>query len=121
MTTSPETPDVQQLVGEWLTLPDIAEALQLKVQRVRQLIAEHQLVALRLDGVLRVPAAFIQDGAVLKGLPGTLTVLSDSGYSDEEAVRWLYTAEDSLPGRPIDALVENRGTEVKRRAQASAF
>ena len=26
-----------------------------------------------------------------------------------------------LPGRPIDALLENRGAEVKRRAQAMAF
>ena len=26
--------------------------------------------------------------------------------------------DDDLPGRPIDALRENRGSEVKRRAQA---
>lgn len=121
MTTSPETNDLEQLVGEWLPLPDVAEALQLKVQRVRQLIAERQLVALRFNGVLQIPAACLHDGAILKGLPGTLTVLHDAGYSDAEAVRWLYTGDDSLPGRPIDALTENRGTEVKRRAQASAF
>jgi hypothetical protein len=50
-----------------------------------------------------------------------LTVLHDGGYDDREALAWLFTADDSLPGRPIDALRENRGTEVKRRAQAMAF
>jgi hypothetical protein len=61
------------------------------------------------------------DGRVVKGLPGTLTVLSDAGYSDEESLRWLHTPDDSLPGTPIAALRENRGTEVKRRAQALGF
>jgi hypothetical protein len=38
-----------------------------------------------------------------------------------ESVVWLYTPDDTLPGRPVDALVENRGTEVRRRAQALGF
>ena len=42
-------------------------------------------------------------------------------YSDEEALSWLYTPDDSLPGTPVQALAENRGTEVKRRAQALGF
>jgi hypothetical protein len=50
-----------------------------------------------------------------------LTVLHDTGYDDRTARRWLFTADDSLPGRPIDALRENRGSEVKRRAQALGF
>jgi hypothetical protein len=70
---------------------------------------------------LKVPAAFVQGDAVLKGLPGTLTLLADAGFSDDEALRWLFTPDDSLPGSPVQALVENRGTEVKRRAQALAF
>jgi hypothetical protein len=36
-------------------------------------------------------------------------------------LEWLFTADDSLPGRPIDALRENRGSEVKRRAQVLAL
>ena len=59
-------------------------------------------------------------GQVVKGLPGLLTVLHDGGYDDHECIAWLFTDQD-LPGRPIDALRENRGTEVKRRAQAMAF
>ena len=57
---------------------------------------------------------------MVKGLPGLLTVLHDGGYDDRECIAWIFTDAD-LPGRPIDALRENRGAEVKRRAQAMAF
>lgn len=104
-----------------LTQPDVADRLHLPVTRVRQLVRDGQLLALRIGGVLHVPAAFIDGDAVLKGLPGTITLLRDAGYSDEEALRWLFTAQDDLPGSPVQALAENRGTEVRRRAQALAF
>jgi hypothetical protein len=54
-------------------------------------------------------------------LHGTLTVLFDCGFDDSDAVRWLFTADDTLPGTPIQAMTERRGTEVNRRAQALAF
>ncbi len=73
------------------------------------------------SGGQKVPAALIQDGLVVKGVPGVLTVLHDGGYDDQGALTWLFTPDDTLPGRPIDALRENRGSEVKRRAQAMAF
>ncbi len=107
--------------GAWLVLPDVAEQLKLPVNRVHQLIRDGKLVAVRRDGVLKVPADLVVDGAVVKHLSGLLTLLSDAGYDDEEVVRWLYTADDSLPGTPAQALVENRATEVKRRAQALGF
>lgn len=113
--------DLDALVGDWLSVPEAGERLGLDAARARRLVQERQLLAVRRDGVLAVPAAFVGDGKVLKGLPGTITVLSDAGYSDEEAVRWLFTADESLPGTPVQALAENRGTEVKRRAQALAF
>jgi hypothetical protein len=50
-----------------------------------------------------------------------LTLLSDGGFTDEESVRWLFTPDESLPGSPVEALAANRGTEVKRRAQALGF
>jgi hypothetical protein len=68
-----------------------------------------------------VPADFLADGVIVKGVPGVLTVLHDGGYDDRESIAWLFTEDDSLPGRPIDALRENRGAEVKRRAQAMAL
>ncbi len=91
------------------------------VTKVHQLIRERQLLSVRVQGVLRVPAEFIQDGLVIKGLPATITLLTDGGFQDEEIINWLYTADDSLPGAPIDALRENRGREVHRRAQVAGF
>jgi hypothetical protein len=112
----------EDLVTGWLSLPEVAERMGLGVNRVRQLVSDRQLLAVRRgeNNALMVPAELVQDGRVLKGLPGTLTLLADAKFSDEEAVRWLYT-DDDLPGSPVQALVENRGTEVKRRAQALGF
>ncbi|MDT3437994.1 Rv2175c family DNA-binding protein [Pseudofrankia sp. BMG5.37] len=105
-----------------MPLPDVAEAMGVPITRVRQLVREGSLLARRQeDGILRVPAGFIQDGQVTKGLPGTLTLLADAGYSQEEAIDWLLREDPSLPGTPLDALRENRGREVKRRAQALGF
>lgn len=118
----PENDVVESLVDAWLTLPEVAERLGVGVSRARQLVAERQLLAVRRgeNRALMVPADFIQDGRVLKGLPGVLTLLADARFDDDEALRWLYT-DDNLPGPPVRALVENRGTEVKRRAQAQGF
>ncbi|MGY4642748.1 hypothetical protein ACVW07_000581 [Cellulomonas sp. URHB0016] len=55
---------------------------------------------------------------VLSALQGTFTVLSDAGFSDEDAIAWLFTDDPSLPGTPIEALRVGRKTEVRRRAQA---
>jgi hypothetical protein len=108
------------LVSSWLPLPDVADRLRTDVNRVRQLVRERQLIAARRSerDALEVPEAFIEEGKVLKGLSGTLTLLADSGFADDEALRWLFTEDASLPGAPVTALREHRGTEVKRRAQA---
>jgi hypothetical protein len=117
------TADDDRLVDGWLTVPDVAAALGSTPTRVHQLIRDRALLAVRrgTPPVLSVPAAFIVGGEVLKGLTGTLTLLADSGYDESASLRWLFTADDSLPGTPVQALAENRGTEVKRRAQAMAF
>jgi excisionase family DNA binding protein len=109
-------------VPSWLTLPEVAERLGLEVTKIRPLIKEGQLIAVRRgeNKALMVPEDFIGDGKIIKGLSGTLTVLKDDGFSDEEALEWLFTADSTLPGTPAQALRENRGTEVKRRAQALA-
>jgi Rv2175c C-terminal domain of unknown function len=115
--------EVDDLVSEWLTLPEVADRLGLPVNRARQLLTERKLAAVRRgdNAALMVPAVFLDGSALVKGLAGTLTVLRDAGYSDAEAVRWLVTPDPTLPGPPIEALRENRGTEVKRRAQALGF
>ncbi len=117
----PIDPVLTDLITEWTPLPDIAEAFGIEVTRVRQQIRERLMLAVRRDGILYVPSAFLEEDHIVKGLPGVLTLLQDAGYSDDEALSWLFTADDSLPGAPMDALRENRGTEVKRRAQALGF
>ncbi|MCX4677893.1 Rv2175c family DNA-binding protein [Streptomyces sp. NBC_01433] len=114
---------IDALVPAWLHLPDIAELLDIQVTRVRQLVKEGQLIAVRRgeNRTLQVPAAFIDGDKVVKGLAGTLTLLRDDGFSDQEMLDWLFTPDPSLPGTPAQALSENRGTEVKRRAQALAL
>lgn len=121
--TSTGAEQLDSLIADWLTLPDAADHLGLPLQRVRQLLREHQIVAVRRgpNDALHIPADFLVDGRIVKGLPGTLTLLFDAGYNDAEAVHWLFTPDDSLPGTPCRALCENRGTEVKRRAQALGF
>ncbi len=115
--------DLGALVGDWLDWGACAKELGVSVTKVRTWIREHQLAgAVPSPGAgQQVPALLVMDGVVVKGVPGVLTVLHDGGYDDRAALVWLFTEDDSLPGRPIDALRENRGAEVKRRAQALAF
>ena len=115
-------PPTDGLVGDWLTIPEVADRLVLPPSRVKQLLREHKLLAVqRPGGAFSVPAAFLDGDQVVRGLPGTLNLLRDCGFTEDEALRWLFTADDSLPGTPIQAICENRGTEVNRRAQALAF
>jgi hypothetical protein len=110
------------IVGDWLTIPEVADRLGLPVSRVKQLLRERKLLAVqRPSGALCVPAAFLEGDQVVRGLPGTLTLLFDCGFDPVEALRWLFTADESLPGTPIQAIAEHRATEVNRRAQALAF
>src|ERR1700712_5116458 len=112
-----------ELIGDWLDWKAAAEQLDITVGKERTLIREHQLAAaVPAPGAgQQVPAELIMDGEIVKGVPGLLTTLSDGGWDDIEMLTWMFTADDSLPGRPIDALRENRGSEAKRRAQALAL
>ena len=110
--------DLDALVDEWLDWSQTASLLGVTPAKVRTMIKDHEIAAaVPKPGVPpSVPAAFIQDGVIVKGLPGLLTMLHDHHFDDRECIAWIFT-DDDLPGRPIDALRENRGTEVKRRAQ----
>lgn len=107
---------------ELMPLPDVAERLDLPITRVHQLIRDGAVIAVsRADAPRAIPAAFIGEQGPVKGLPAVITLLRDARYDDEEIVDWLFRADDSLPGTPIQALRENRGTEIKRRAQAAGY
>lgn len=130
-------PDLDHLVGEWLTVPDVAQRLGTDAGKVRRLLQERRLVGVRRGdpAVLSIPADFLVAGhlanpaapdvprddrpwAVLASLQGTLTVLSDDGFSDEETLAWLFAVEETLGVPPIQALRAGRKTEVRRVAQA---
>jgi hypothetical protein len=115
-------PDLAALVPDWLDWSEAAKALGVSVNKVRTMIKDHHLAAaVPTEGAgQQVPAELIMNGEVVKGIPGLLTIFHDAGWNDREALEWIFTDAD-LPGRPIDALRENRGAEVKRRAQAMAF
>ena len=115
--------DLQTLITDWLDWKATAKALGVTVTKVRTLIREHHLAAaVPSPGAgQQVPAELVMDGEIVKGVPGLLTLFADGGWDDREKLAWLFTEDESLPGRPIDALRENRGSEVKRRAQALAL
>lgn len=122
-TAQPDQRELADLVGQWLDWSEVSDLLGVSVSKVRQYIREHHLAAVvpTPGAGQQVPAALVMDGEIVKGVPGVLTVLHDGGYDDRAALTWLFTDDETIPGRPIDALRENRGAEVKRRAQAMAF
>jgi hypothetical protein len=105
----------------WLSLTDVADRLGVAVPKVHQMVRDGQLLALRRDGVRQVPAELVANRTVLKHLPGVITLLRDAGYSDDEALGWLYRYDETLPGTSAQALAGEQATEVKRRAQALGF
>jgi hypothetical protein len=115
--------DLDELASGWLTLPELAERIDLPLSRLRQLLREGRLVAVARGNppVKQVPADLVADDHLVKGLAGALTVLRDAGYSDVEALRWLLTEDPNIPGRPVDLMAAGRDTAVKRRAQVLAF
>ena len=104
-----------------LTPAEVAGILGVSPNRVRQLLREHKLMAVPGSGNSKIPTDFLQDGAVLRHLPGLITVLRDGGYTDLEVFEWLFREDESLPGTPVQALRDDRHTEVTRRAQALAY
>src|SRR5262249_17998896 len=74
------------------TVREGAERLRVSPRRVHQLLREHQLAGFPgNDNQPRIPQEFFDKTGVVKGLPGTLTLLADAGYGDAEAIRWLCT------------------------------
>jgi excisionase family DNA binding protein len=118
-------PDVESLVGEWLTFPDLADRLGVPLSSVRRFVEDRELLAHRVGErrVLAVPAGFVDGEGPLHALKGTFTVLADGGMSDEEILRWLHTRDETLPvpGTPLDAIRAGFKTEVRRRAMEEAF
>lgn len=123
----PVSDDVLSPDEELYQLPDVAKILAVPVTRIHQMLRDNALLALRRGGVIQVPERFFTvdprtgDGRVVRWIPGLVSVLHDGGFTPEQALRWLFTEDDSLPGRPVDALHGPLAREVVRRAQALAM
>nr|WP_201471630.1 Rv2175c family DNA-binding protein [Microbacterium hydrocarbonoxydans] len=101
-------------------MPDLVEALGVPLGRVRRLIDEHYLVGSRRSGVFAVPGVFIVDGHPLPSLRGTIIPLQDAGFTDDEVVDWLLSADETLGRSPIAALLAGHKSEVRRLARTLA-
>ena len=122
MSPIPVAEDVLEPDVAALSLDDVAAALELSKSKVRQLLRDGQLIAFRRGEELVIPAQFLTRAGIVKGLAGTITVLADSGFTSTEMLRWLFTTDETLPGKtPINALRTSHGKEVNRRAQAMAM
>ncbi|WP_326569622.1 Rv2175c family DNA-binding protein [Amycolatopsis rhabdoformis] len=122
MSGIPVADDVLDSAVTVLPLNQVAAVLGISSNKVRQMLRDGHLIAVRRKGELCVPSDFFVKDGVVKGLAGTITVLADSGFSRTEMLRWLFAADETLPGTtPVNALRTSHGTEVKRRAQAMAF
>jgi hypothetical protein len=107
-------------MSDMLSLTAAAERLGISPASVKTMVTEHKLIAIRTEEGLVVPADALDGEFPVKHLSGVLHLLHDAGFSVEEAYTWMTTEDESLPGTPLQALQENRATEVKRRAQALA-
>ncbi|WP_125777337.1 Rv2175c family DNA-binding protein [Antribacter gilvus] len=129
---------LDDLVDDWLTLPDLAEVLDIDLGKTRRLVQDRHLVGIKRGPgtTFQVPARFVvpdpdrrpragDDGddadpggsIVIPTLRGTIVLLSDGGFTDPEIIEWLFTHEDALGTRPVDALASGRRAEVRRVAQ----
>jgi hypothetical protein len=115
--TADSAPRIQT---EWLSLPELVEVLGEPLGRVRRMLDEFQIIGSRRDGAIRVPAVFLLDGHPIPSLRGTIFVLHDAGFTDDEAIDWLLSDEDSIGMPPIEALRAGRKSEVRRVAQGLA-
>ena len=112
-------------VTEWMTVPECAEALGVSLSRVRELLNDRNLVATRRgeNNAVYLPAGQIMDGEdaryVLATVRGTVMVLADLGYSDDDIVTWLVSPHEELEGSPLDALRSGQRAHVRRLAQTA--
>ncbi|HHY07656.1 MAG: Rv2175c family DNA-binding protein [Lawsonella sp.] len=121
MSTLPSYPDKYTSEDEIYSIAQVAELLDAPETRVEHLLKQRQILAVRRDKNIGVPALFFTEQRINKHVPGIIAVLEDGGYRPTEILKYLFSEDESLPGRPIDVLQGPRAREVMRRAQAMAF
>lgn len=111
----------------WLSIPEVAELLDVRQRDIRSAISDNQMLAVRRGenhawAVHRQQLVFDEIGAtLLPSLPGTLTSLHDAGFDNEEALAWLTAHNDELGMTPFDALHAGNIHAVRRAILMLAF
>ena len=105
----------------WLTVPDVCERLGLTPGKVHRLVEDRALLGTKIGGIFKIPEVFLDGSEPLTDLRGTVVVLLDGGFTDEDATWWLLDMNDALAASPIDALRSGRKGEVRRLAQTLAL
>jgi len=105
-----------------ISIPDAAERMGVVVTKVMDLLRNGQILAVRVNNVRYIPELFFDEsGRLNRFVPGVVSLLGDGGYSSTEVLEFLFQPDDTLPGRPVDALHGHLAREVMRRAQAMAI
>ncbi|MFT4186423.1 MAG: Rv2175c family DNA-binding protein [Micrococcaceae bacterium] len=116
--------EIENKVDSWLAIGEVAEQIGTTVPRIKALVDRKVLLGIRRGNppIFNIPEKFIKDGKPLDNLKGTLLLLQDAGFSDEESLIWLFTEEPSLEAKPIDVLYEGTfKTQVRRVIQGLAW
>lgn len=109
---------------DWLAVPDLMELTGAPLTVVKAWLAERELVGVRRGPhrAVMVPRSLVTEQGPLKFLRGTISTLADSGFADEEIVEWLHRPDETLlGGSAVASLQGGHKTEVRRRAQETAF
>ena len=86
----------------WLSVPDVADMLDVRHRDVRVLVSDHTLLAVRREDNTAAVIhrdELVWDGerwSVLSSLRGTILALLDAGFSENEAMEWLLSPNDLL-------------------------
>lgn len=116
--SEPATPESQ---AGWLTIDEAAARLGVSRARVRRLLEDRQLGAKAIDGRPHIPEAFFDGDEPVRHLRGTLILLHDAGFDDDEACSWMLTENDLIGDIPIRALRAGRKTIVRQTIASLAF
>ena len=104
-------------VDHWLTIDEAAQQLGISSSKVRRLIEEHILFSMRVDKEPKIPAHLIQNGEPLSSIRGTMLMLIDMDFTEQEAIQWLYAENENLGTTPMKALLQGHKAPVRRASQ----
>ncbi len=129
-----------------ISVTEAADRIGVEKSRIKQLVRERHILALKSGGERRVLEETLQalppEGQYvaelrqkdsteprlirvtdepLPTLRGTVLLLEDGGYTNEELVDWLWRENPWLQARPIDKLREGSHKQVNRVAATESW